>query len=67
MNIKAGAQILQQKGRQVRIHIQNQVAQESKRLVKNTVFGNSTRKYRRLFCMPRCNNCEKRRFVKDCS
>ena len=35
INVKAGAQIIQQKGRPIPIHLQDQVAQELKRLMKH--------------------------------
>ena len=43
-NLKTGAQITQQKGRSIPIHLQDQVAQELKRLIKHGYVEKATEK-----------------------
>ena len=42
MNLKEGAQILQQKGRPISLHLQEQVAKELKRLIGNGYLERAT-------------------------
>ena len=57
IDMKEDAKILQQKGRPVPIHLQNQVAEEIKRLIKN----------RRLFREPGSHHGEERQISKNCT
>ena len=52
MNIKTGAQIIQQKGRPVPIHLQDQVAQELKRLIKHGYVEKATEITENCFVSP---------------
>ena len=42
INLKAGAQLIQKRGRPIAIHLQDQVAKELKRLIENGYLGRAT-------------------------
>ena len=52
INLKTGAQIKQQKGRPIPIHLQNQVAQELKRLIKHGYVEKATEITKDCFVSP---------------
>ena len=52
MNLKTGAQIIQQKGRPIPIHLQDQVEQELKRLIKHGYVEKATEITKNCFISP---------------
>ena len=52
IKLKTGAQIIQQKGQPIPIHLQDQVAQELKRLIKHGYVGRATETTEGCFLSP---------------
>ena len=69
IDLKDDAKIIQQKGRPVPIHLQNQVAEEIKRQKTNKkrILGKGHRNNRRLFREPGSNHGEERQISKNCT
>ena len=66
IQMKEGAQIIQQKARPIPIHLQDQVALELKTTYQTRILGKSNGNHRRLFCESRSDYNEKRQINKKC-
>ena len=64
MNLKTGAQIIQQKGRPIPIHLQDQVEQELKRLIKHGYVEKATEITENCFVSPAVITVKKDKSIK---
>ena len=64
INLIEDAKIIQQKGRPIPIHLQDQVAEEVKRLIKNGYLGRATGTTENCFVGPAVITVEKDKSVK---
>ena len=64
VNLKAGAQLIPQKGRPIPIHLQDQVAQELKRLIKHGYVERATEITEDCFVSPAVITVKKDKSVK---
>ena len=64
VDLKEDTKIIQQKGRPVPIHLQNQVAEEIKRLIKNGYLGRATERTEDCFMSPAVITVKKDKSVK---
>ena len=65
VHVKDGAQIVQQKGRPIPIHLQDQVALELKRLIKHGYLGRATEITEDCFVSPAVNTVKKEKSIKN--
>ena len=65
IDLKEDARITQQKGRPVPIHLQNQVAEEIKRLIKNGYLERATKRTEDCFVSPAVITVKKDKSVKN--
>ena len=64
INLKTGAQIIQQKGRPIPIHLQDQVEQELKRLIKHGYVEKATEITKNCFVSPAVITVKKDKLIK---
>ena len=67
INLKENANIIQQNGRPIPIHLQDQVAEEVKRLIKNGYLETATEINEDCFVSPRSDNGKEGQVNKDCT